>query len=289
MRAIGIDEYSGGIEVRRTSWTLWVIFVLSVCAKVQGIYIEIYSDTVIGDDEAYDEVFVYDTPPDNTTIDVVGGYVGWLNLHNSSIGNVNHEVGWLTPRENSTGNLYGSTGQLDTYDFSIANILGGSVLASTTVNDSSALNIYSGQLGDSVTVADQAIMNMYGGQGSSVNYNVGIEPLATLNNRGGDLGIVFVDGTLNLYGGSVYEGPYVSGGGTANIHGYDFEYWWNGHHDVWMLGGKWADGSPFSLWDVPAEGTNPGFVLHVIPEPATLLLLGLGCLFLIRKHRIGGN
>lgn len=285
MRAIGIDEYSGGIEVRRTSWTLWVIFVLSVCAKVQGTYIEIYSDTVIGDGESYDEVFVYDTPPDNTTVDVIGGYVGLLELYNSSTGNVYHEVAGFTLYESSTGNLYGSSGQLDTYDFSIANILGGNVLVSTSVNDSSTLNIYSGQLGDSVTVADQAIMNMYGGQGISVNYIISIEPLATLNNHGGDLGIVLVDGTLNLYGGSVYEGPYVNGGGTANIYGYDFDYWWNDHHDVWMLGGKWADGSSFGLWDVPAEGTNPGFVLHVIPEPATLFLFGLGGLSLRRKRR----
>jgi hypothetical protein len=59
-----------------------------------------------------------------------------------------------------------------------------------------------------------------------------------------------------------------------------------------MLTGLWVDDSAFSIQLVDQTGYDPvidNIAFTVIPEPATLLLFGLGGLLLRRKKQYGRN
>ena len=84
--------------------------------------------------------------------------------------------------------------------------------------------------------------------------------------------------TLNIYGGDLISGrPYFSESSMVNIYGYGFNY------DSYILTGFLADGSSFLFNELPSD-TYSHMNLIVIPEPMTILLLGLGTM-LLRKQR----
>ena len=88
---------------------------------------------------------------------------------------------------------------------------------------------------------------------------------------------------VNLHGGQIF-GSLTVFNSTAwvNIYGYGF------NNDPFIgspLTGFWADATPFSMNLVDSTiSTYDQIVFHEIPEPATLLLFGLGGLAL-RKRR----
>jgi len=51
-----------------------------------------------------------------------------------------------------------------------------------------------------------------------------------------------------------------------------------------ILGGKWTDGTAWTV-KITANDTWYGATILAIPEPATLLLLALGGLALLRRRR----
>lgn len=62
--------------------------------------------------------------------------------------------------------------------------------------------------------------------------------------------------------------------------------------DVLGLNGRWEDGERFGfdIWDAssilpPAGGPPAAVTLHIVPEPATLSLLTLGGLAVLRRRR----
>jgi len=89
--------------------------------------------------------------------------------------------------------------------------------------------------------------------------------------------------TLNLHGGQIFGSLMVEHTTTwVNIYGYGFN---NDPFPGSPLTGFWADATPFSINLVDDTiSTYDQLIFHEIPEPATLLLLGLGGLAL-RKHR----
>lgn len=92
--------------------------------------------------------------------------------------------------------------------------------------------------------------------------------------------------TVNLYGGQIDN---IAGGDDSivNVFGYDLASANIGgsYGDGWVSG-FWADDTPFSI-DLYHSNTYSHIVLHdtAIPEPATVLLLGLGGLAFLRKRR----
>jgi hypothetical protein len=126
------------------------VVVLLVVDKVQAVDVDFYSDATIEDGDVYTNVFVYDTPPDTTTLDMYGGSVAGFGTYNSSIVNIyGGEVWWgLTTLNLSTVNIYGGIINFE----------------SLFVVDSSTLNIYGGYLlvGNSPGFSDLSTVNIYG-------------------------------------------------------------------------------------------------------------------------------
>lgn len=141
----------------------------------------------------------------------------------------------------------------------VVHMFGGSVYRFYTY-DSSTVNILGGELERRIDMWDSSTVNIYGGT-------------IFLDSPGfGD------SSTLNIFGGDVGMGqPGAGGSSMINIYGYDFS-----EFPAFSLTGYLSDGSPFEF--IELTHAIPHINLIVIPEPATILLLGLGTI-LLRKQR----
>lgn len=165
-----------------------------------------------------------------------------------------------------------------------------------TVINGSAVQSISGYE-STVYAYDQATVNLIDGadvvwlylhQQSNLNFLAGsaswirMYDSAQVEISGGDLSwlLMFDSSTANIYKSDI-SWLVMGADTTAHIHGRNFSYA-NGN-----LSGNWADGTPFSFWAVngtsegtplPAIGASPmpeNIVLHTVPVPATLYLIGL--------------
>jgi hypothetical protein len=267
-----------------------------LCASATQAAIEkvFTSDGIIQTGDIYDKVEVRDTKPFRTTVNMTGGMIGH-------------------PGDPQSG--------MFTYDSSTVNISGGKLLVLHTCN-SSTINVSGGVIGfpgenvrETVTASDSSTINLYekgfieGGSASSFE----LYDSSTLNAYGGHVSVFFTahdysvvnvyegsffdialadHSTVNIYGAGLAtpEGAfYFSASATVNIYGYDFEYnprWrWSDdliHGPRWVsnLTGRGFDGIPIEITGIADPSKYPN--IHLIPEPTTLLMLGLGGLGLLR-------
>jgi hypothetical protein len=110
-------------------WAIISAVILFAAGQATCVDVDFYSDATIDNGDVYDNVFVYDTPPDQTTVDMWGG-----------------TIGAALPHDSSTFNMYG-----------------GQIHAGMGLSDWSTVNIYDGTLQGTFWVMDSAWLNIYGG------------------------------------------------------------------------------------------------------------------------------
>jgi hypothetical protein len=256
--------------MRTRIFTIVALILLFCTCRVQAaVNWDVYSDAMIQEGDIYNVVSIYDTPPDQTTVTMVGGLVDVMRPYDASTLNVTQgDIYTVGAMASSTVNISGQAQirTLGVNEWSTVNISGGNVLGATATGYAT-LNISGGSVGGSVRVGDFSMMNMTGGEMSLLN--------------------VSEKAVVNLSGGIISEGigsrsfePDV----TINFYGYDLvKTSSGGKYGYGQVYGFYMDGSEFSVDLGEISQTS----INLIPEPSTILLLGLGGLVVrTRKRRV---
>ena len=221
---------------------------------------------------------------DTSTVDISGGEVtGVLSVYDTSTVNVSGgEVYYLITNGSSTVNI--SDGQFSSHfiadqgDTTFA-ISGGQFSCNFTVQGDASVAISGGQFSD-FTAQGDATVAISGGQFSCNFY---AQTASTVDISGGQLT------TVDISGGQVNCSLHARGTGVLTFHGQDFilgtGLWLNGDEvlGTGILSGKWFDDTP---WTVTISENTAGATILAVPEPATLSLLTLGGLAVLRRRRM---
>jgi hypothetical protein len=215
---------------------LLAILLLPVCANA----ITFTSDANIQTGDTWMNVYIYDTPPNHTTVTMTGGSVNdSMGVHNASTFNM------------SGGNV----GGLGAMDESTANISGGSVIILNISSNATATISQNGSI-FTAHVFDSSVFNMNGGT------------IAILT---GD-----ENATLNLWGGNITDMLGAYGSATINVFGYNLAKTnTGGTHKAGQVTGFWQNNSSFTI---NLGGSDAYSHINLIPEPVTISLLLAGIL-----------
>ena len=207
---------------------------------------------------------------------VSGGAVNYLHAYNYSTTNV------------SSGSV---RNYLHAYDYSTTNVSGGSISALKTYNYSTA-NVSDGFL-NYLEAYDSSAANVSGGSLSGL-YPRGF---STVNVSGGSVSNMleaYDSSTVNISGGFIGSNNgslWACDYSIVNFSGQNFHYGSGLTIDglrvlgTGILSGEWFDGTP---WATTIGRNDPGAMIMVTPEPATLLLLGLGVVIMRKKRCLTG-
>jgi hypothetical protein len=203
------------------------------------------SDGVIQGGDVWDNVYVYDSPPDQTTVTMTGGEVTNLRLHDQCLlDRTGGEVGYIRALASSIANNYGST------------TLG------LFADDQAIINHHEGEVGFYVRAEGAGIINFYGGMNRN---NI----------------IASQQSAINLYGGRTDGWVYAYDSAVINVFGIQFDYDPTGAPGGQpLLTGSWLDHTPFSLTLADESVLSH---INLVPEPATLML-SLAATVLIRRR-----
>jgi len=241
-------------------------------------------------------------PFGNSTVDITGGSLGVVcAMENSQVTVSNASVEWLYPelRQNSslslTNTSLGEYHSMDTYDNSHFTLSTGTSLdqirsfgsSTATISGGSAVWISAyansrvtmtgGQI-ECLDAFENSIVDMTGGHVE----NLGAWGDSAVNITGGSLTSLdaYENGCIDIFGGEFY-GIYTNGSGLIKLYGTDFNYNYGFITDMTgTLTGTLASGD---FIQINFFRYNDGAIL-LVPEPATLLLLGLGGIALIKKR-----
>lgn len=271
--------------------SLFVLFISSMSIADQIFWDDGVIHTI--DDSAYSSDYVY---LDYNTNNEPGTHAELVN---------NAWVMELNAYSNSTINMSGGyiSRDIRTYGNSEASVNGGQISGYLWAYDNSTINMSGGTVGDSIYTRNDAVLNMTGGSGRTIrshgnstihmsggssNYGLVARDNSTIYMSGGTLGAEIVtqkDGLIYLLGRdfsingeSLEYGDKLSEFGMIETGPFDYYYG--------VINGILADGSTlnngFEIYFTGMyEGTGD---IIIIPEPTTLLLLGMGGV-LMRKRK----
>jgi hypothetical protein len=241
------------------------IGVLGLLAGGRASAINFYSDGNIVTGDLWDTVYIYDTPPSHTTVNMSGGEVfGGAYSYNAST--LNLSGGWVNA--------------MSTYDESVLNMTGGNLNTLYSFEFSTA-NISGNEPGSPLDIyaRDSSIINFLGTADAMElqAYNA-----AKINITGGTIEDLTVSnsGVINIYAGDILD-ALARDSAVINIFGHDLvKFPSGGAFGYGFVQGYYNDNSAFSF---SFRGSETYSQVNLIPEPATILLLVAGGLFLRKK------
>lgn len=268
--------------MRSRNVTIWVTVVILCLASSQAMAWTQFKDGQIHniDYQIDDDVWVdWEAPGMETTVNLLDG------------GGISNNLQGF--EDSSINILGGSTYNLWAYNSSEVTMSGGSIGKRLWAYDSSQVTMSGGSIGGDLWAYNSSQVNISGG---SISWLYPYES-SQVTMSGGSVGYLETYGSsqVTLSGGEIGGGLWLGDSATLTIHGLDFaidgqpfgygeltsirggDY---GSEPYRHLTGMLASGDPLS--NDFRIGQNAKIIL--VPEPATLLLLGLGAMIL-RKRR----
>lgn len=283
------------------SITILFSVVLVVVSEVQAADFTLTEDQTKNITTSYDNGWLYD----NSTANILdGGSIGgqWFKAFNASTVNLSggSVENNLETFHTSTVNIFsGNINFLQTNDASTTNIFGGSVFYFETsdvdisdgIQKGSTVSISGGTVGE-LNTNNTSIVGIFGGIVGILNVHG--TPLYAgynaVNISGGSVGVLAPTGysSVNIFDGSIQSliarsHSITTFAGKNFILGDGLSLIGNELFGTGTLSGQWLDGS---LWTTEIAQNDSTATIILIPEPATLLLFGLGGV-MIRKKVIG--
>jgi hypothetical protein len=260
-----------------------VIGVLALLARGGASAKDFYADGSIVTGDLWDSVYIHDTPPSHTTVNMTGGEVfGGLYTYEGSRFNLSAgKVNAMTTYDNSFLNMTsGTLSHLYSYWSSTASISAGT-LNNLSSYELSTANI-SGNNPDvpfDIYAWDQSIINF---SGTAQALEVQALSNARINVTGGEITDLsaYSNGVVNIYAGDISH-LWAQDNAAINIFGYDLFKSPSGGTGNGFVSGYFNDHSYFNF---NFDGTATYSHVNLIPEPATILLLVAGGLFLRKKE-----
>jgi hypothetical protein len=145
--------------------------------------------------------------------------------------------------------------------------INGASIGTLVVNGTAEITMHGGTISNDFYVFDPENLDGDGIIRSPYENNISLNDTCTMIVSGG-----VIEGHIN-----------IALGAQMDLYGYSFQYTPGERQENGRLLGYWQNNQPVNLYFV--NNSFDRVILHEIPEPISLLQLGLGGLWLLRKKR----
>ena len=239
-----------------------LMMMLSGVCSVQAVDITFSTSGTISAGDTYDTVYVQN---DGTVVDMTGGQIGRLWLHDSSIFNMDG------------GNI---TGGIDAHGLSYFDMTGGSIDADSVILYGLGGSFSGGNIvaSNTLKISCSSVVEITGGT-FDINYLDGHFTMSEGIVNAVDISVAY-EGTIEIKGGQLTaDDVYFCDYSTVNIYGDKNSFNYNQMGK--LLTGNLFDGNYLGMGGVDWWEYEQ---LNFVPEPTTLLLFGFGALILRKRN-----